>query len=138
MKIVKTENSGAKYSEMIMNLYNAFENEFPEELAIEDVIENIVEAWNFSNHKTFLESNNLYSKLLKEKKYDTIIEKIIDYKFKNYSEFNNHIIEFVIESDKLTIKSQTQDEYFKSMINSFINPATNNQTYTLNNDSDER
>ena len=119
-KEIIVENNGAKYSEMLIEIINKFDSQLPENLSFEDVIEISIESWNLANNKIFLESKNLYEQELKSHKYSDVVSKIIDYKQERFDNFNNVIIDYSLENDRLQIKSQTQEENFNSMFKKMI------------------
>ena len=125
-KEIIVENNRAKYSEMLIEIINKFDSQLPENLSFEDVIEISIESWNLANNKIFLESKNLYEQELKSHKYPDVVSKIIDYKQERFDNFNNIIIDYSLENNRLQIKSQTQEEHFNSMFKKMIlnNPIT--------------
>lgn len=56
------ENTGPKYSEMLMQLVEEFDEQLPKKLTFEDTLEVGIDAWNLANKKEFLVSKNLYEK----------------------------------------------------------------------------
>lgn len=112
--------SKAKYSEMLIDIINKFNSQFPEDLSFEDVIEVSIEAWNLANRKGFLDNKNLYEQELKTYEYKNVIAKIVEYKQKKFNEYNNIIIDYKLEDNRLQIKSQTQEEHFNSFMRNII------------------
>lgn len=115
------ENSGRKYSEMLMILVDEFDEKLPIELTFEETLEVGIEAWNIANSKEFLQSGNLYEQEIKSCKYSEIVEKMVDFKLENFSEYNNIIIDFSTENDILKVKTQTLENNFESLIRQIIN-----------------
>ena len=115
------ENSGRKYSEMLMKLVEKFDEDLPAELTFEETLEVVIEAWNIANNKEFLQSRNLYEQEIKSCKYSEIVEKMVDFKIVNFSEHNNIIIDCSTENDILKVKTQTQENNFESIIRQMIN-----------------
>lgn len=119
MKIIK--NTGRKYSEMLSELIQKFDDELPEELTFEDTLEIGIEAWNLANNKEFLESKELYKKELKSYNYSNVIEKMVLYKLEHFPEHNNVIVDYNIENETLTITTQTQENYINSIFSQLVN-----------------
>jgi hypothetical protein len=120
MKEKNIENTGTKYSEMLMQLVEQFDELLPDTLTFEDTLEVGIEAWNLANNKSSL-GEDLYKKELKAHKYNDVIEKMVDYKLAYFAEYNNIIVDFSTENDILQIKSQTFEQHFKSLVSSMIN-----------------
>jgi hypothetical protein len=114
------ENTGAKYSEMLVKLVEQFDELLPETLTFEDTLEVGIEAWNLANNKESLGSN-LYKKELKAHNYSNVIEKMVEYKLEHFAEYNNIIVDFSTENDILQIKSQTFEQHFNSLLSRMIN-----------------
>lgn len=51
-KIIK--NTGRKYSEMLIELVQKFDEQLPDELTFEDTLEVGIDAWNLANNKKIL------------------------------------------------------------------------------------
>jgi hypothetical protein len=124
-KIMETEkiieNNGPKYSEMLMQLVEEFDEKLPIELTFEETIEVGIDAWNLANRKEFLLGKNLYEQELKSFKISDLVEKMVDFKLNNFSEFDNIIIDYSTDNNILKIKTQTQDNNFESLIRQIIN-----------------
>lgn len=120
MKEKTTKNTEPKYSNMLMQLVDYFDDQLPKELTFEDTFEIGIEAWNLANHKNSL-GEKLYKKELKTLNYSEVINKMVAYKLEHFSDFHNIIIDFSTENDILQVKSQTPEEYFKSMLTSMEN-----------------
>ena len=120
MKEKNIENTGAKYSEMLVQLVEQFDELLPETLTFEDTLEVGIEAWNLANNKESLGSN-LYKKELKAHNYSNVIEKMVEYKLEHFAEYNNIIVDFSTENDILQIKSQTFEQHFNSLLSRMIN-----------------
>ena len=115
------ENSGRKYSEMLMMLVEKYDEMLPVELTFEETLEVGIEAWNIANNKEFLQSRNLYEQEIKSCKYFEIVKKMVDFKLENFSEYNNIIVDCSTENDILKVKTQTQDNNIESLIRQMIN-----------------
>lgn len=119
MKEKNIENTGAKYSEMLVQLVEQFDELLPENLTFEDTFEVGIEAWNLANNKESLGSD-LYKKELKAHNYSDVIEKMIDYKLEHFAEHNNILVDFSTENNILQVKSQTSEEHFNSLLSRMI------------------
>ena len=115
------ESAGQKYSEMLMQLVQEFDEKLPEELTLEETLEVGIEAWNLANNKDFLESRNLYEKALKEYKNHLIIDEMVNYKLNKFSNFNNVIVGYSLADKILQVKTQTQENRFTSIVKNMIN-----------------
>lgn len=120
MKEKNIENTGAKYSEMLVQLVEQFDELLPENLTFEDTLEVGIEAWNLANNKESLGSD-LYKKELKAHNYSDVIEKMIDYKLEHFAEHNNILVDFSTENNILQVKSQTSEAHFDSLLSRMIN-----------------
>ncbi|MBN1969702.1 MAG: hypothetical protein JW870_10070 [Candidatus Delongbacteria bacterium] len=114
------ENKGAKYSEMLYEMVQKFEQDLPEELTFEETLEIGIEAWNLANRMEFLLDSGLYEKELKAHENSETIDKMVSYKLKNFSDFNNVIVDFSTENDLLQVKTQTPENYFDSFFKSIV------------------
>jgi hypothetical protein len=113
------ENTGAKYSEMLMQIVEQFDEQLPENLTFEDTLEVGIEAWNLSNNKDRL-GKELYEKELKAHKHNDIIEKMVEYKLEHFAKYDNIIVDFSTENGILQVKSQTFEAYFNNLISKTI------------------
>lgn len=115
------ENTGAKYSEMLMQIVKEFDEKMPVELTFEETLEVGIEAWNLANNKEFLMSRNLYEQELASHKNHNIVDEMVNYKINHFSDFNNIIVDYSTTNDILQIKTQTQENHFNSIIKEVIN-----------------
>ncbi len=120
MKEINIENTGAKYSEMLMQLVQQFDELLPQKLTFEETLEIGIEAWNLANNKESL-GTDLYKKELKAHNYIDVIEKMVEYKLEHFADHNNIIVDFSTENDILQIKSQTFEQHFNSLLSRMIN-----------------
>lgn len=120
MKEKNIENTGAKYSEMLIQLVEQFDELLPENLTFEDTLEVGIEAWNLANNKISL-GEDLYKKELKAHKYNDVIAKMVDYKLEHFAEHNNIIVDFSTENDIIQVKSQTVEDHFNSLLSAMMN-----------------
>ena len=120
MKEVNIENKGAKYSEMLMQLVEQFDDQLPKNLTFEDTLEIGIDAWNLSNNKTIF-GEDWFKEELSAYKYSDVVEKMVKYKLEHFADYNNIIVDFSTENDVLQIKSQTSEEHFNSLLSKMIN-----------------
>ena len=120
MKEINIENTGVKYSKMLMQLVEQFDELLPETLTFEETLEVGIEAWNLANNKESLGSD-LYKKELKAHNYSDVIEKMVEYKLEHFADHNNIIVDYSTENDILQIKSQTFEQHFNSLLSRMIN-----------------
>ncbi len=114
------QNTGAKYSEMLMQLVNEFDELLPIELTFEDTLEIGIDAWNLANDKEFLMQKKLYKLELTKRKNHSIIDKMVTYKIENFQNFNNIIVDYSTTDNILQVKTQTREDHLKSLINKVI------------------
>ncbi len=116
----KVDNTKRKYSDILIEIYNEFEVQFPESLEFEEVIQHCIDAWNIANYIE-RKSKKGYANRVKEQKYPEVMEKIVAYKLDHFKEYKNIIVDFSTENDILQIKSQTFEQHFKSLLSRMIN-----------------
>jgi hypothetical protein len=115
------ENIGPKYSEMLMRLVQEFDEQLPNKLTFEETLEVGIDAWNLANNKEFLVTKNLYKQELANFKNHSIIEKMVNFKIEKFPKCNNLIVDYSTADDILQVKTQTQENYFNSIIKQVIN-----------------
>ena len=115
------ENKAPKYSEMLMQLVEEFDEQLPNKLTFEETLEIGIDAWNLANNKDFLLSKNLYKKELESYENHSIINKMVDFKLKEFPNSNNVIIDFSTTDNILRVKTQTQENRFNSLIKQMVN-----------------
>ena len=124
MKEKIIENKRGKYSEMLYEIVQKFDNELPTKLSFEDTLEVGIEAWNLANNKEYLEKNNLYKNELKKYDYSETIDKMVSFKIEKFLDYDNVIVDYSTENEILQVKTQTPknhfDSFFKSVV--FTNP----------------
>lgn len=118
------ENTGPKYSEMLMQLVQEFDDQLPDDLTFEETLEVGIDAWNLANNKEFLVSKNLYERELASHKNHFIIGEMVNFKINNFPNFNNIIVDYDTTNNILKIKTQTQENHFNTIIKQFINIKT--------------
>lgn len=115
------KNTGLKYSEMLIQLVEKFDERLPKKLTFEETLEVGIQAWNLANNKEFLESRNLYEKELKQYENYLIIDEMVSYKLTKFSNSNNVIVDYSTEDNILQVKTQTQENRFNSIMINMIN-----------------
>jgi hypothetical protein len=116
-----TKNTRPKYSEMLMQLVQEFDEQLPDELTFEETLEVGIDAWNLANNKVFLMSKKIYQRELMNRKSSSVIEKMINFIKKNFRKSNNVIVDYSTTNDILQVKTQTQENHFSSIINQMRN-----------------
>lgn len=125
-KIIK--NKGAKYSEMLYDIIQEFDEDLPAELSFENTLEIGIEAWNLANKKDFLEKNNLYEKELKSYEYSDIIDSMVSYKLERFLKYDNVIVDYSTDNDTLTLKIQTAENHFNNVFQKIIMANVNQKS----------
>ncbi|WP_298954547.1 hypothetical protein [uncultured Nonlabens sp.] len=120
------ENTGPKYSEMLMQLVEEFDEQLPNKLTFEDTLEVGIDAWNLANKKEFLVAKHLYEKELENYEYHSVIDKMVNYKIDKFPKFKNEIIDFSTKDNILQVKTQTQENHFNSIIKQMVNMKSKN------------
>ncbi len=115
------ENTVPKYSEMLMQLVEEFDEQLPSKLTFEETLEVGIDAWNLANNRDFLVSKNLYKQELESYENHSIINKMVDFKLKEFPNSNNVIIDFNTADNILQVKTQTQENRFNSLIKQMVN-----------------
>ena len=123
--MIHNKDTKPKYSEMLISIVEKYSNQLPEELDFKEVLDITVEAWNIANNREFLVERELFEKELSGHKYKNVIKKIIDHKIKMFPDYNNHIIDYSTDGNRLQVKTQTQENYFESIIKRMINTKPN-------------
>ena len=115
------ENTVPKYSEMLMQLVEEFDEQLPNKLTFEETLEIGIDAWNLANNKGFLVSKSLYKQELESYENHSIINKMVDFKLKKFPNSNNVIVDFSTTDNILQVKTQTQENRFNSLIKQMVN-----------------
>ena len=115
------KNTGVKYSEMLIQLVQEFDEKLPNELTFQETLEVGIEAWNLANNKDLLDSKNLYEDELKGYENQAIINEMVNYKIDKFSDFNNVIVDYSTIDDILQVKTQTQEDHFNNIVKNMIN-----------------
>ena len=115
------ENTGPKYSEMLMQLVQEFDEQLPNKLTFEETLDVGIDAWNLANNKEYLVTKNLYKQELANYNNHTIIDKMVNFKIKKFPKYNNVIVDYSTKGNILQVKTQTQENHFNSIIKQMIN-----------------
>lgn len=115
-----TQNTGPKYSEMLIQLVQEFDDLLPAKLTFEETIEAGIDAWNLANNKQFLVSRDLYEQELKNHENCNIIEKMVDFKLEKFATYNNVIVEYNFENNLLKVITQSQETRFDNLVRTMM------------------
>lgn len=114
------ENTGPKYSEMLMQLVQEFDEQLPNKLTFEETLDVGIDAWNLANNKEFLVTKNLYKQELANYNNHAIIDKMVNFKIERFPKYNNVIVDYSTKDNILQVKTQTQENHFNSIIKQMI------------------
>jgi hypothetical protein len=123
--IIKSTNP--KYSEMLMQLIEEFDEQLPNKLTFEETLEVGIDAWNLANNKVFLMSKKLYQKELGNRKNSSVIDGMVNFIKEKFPKFNNVIVGYSITNDVLQVKTQTQENHFSSIIKQMMTEKFENK-----------
>ena len=115
------ENTGPKYSEMLMQLVQEFDEQLPNKLTFEETLDVGIDAWNLANNKEYLVTKNLYKQELANYNNHTIIDKMVNFKIERFPKYNNVIVDYSTKGNILQVKTQTQENHFNSIIKQMVN-----------------
>ena len=116
-----------KYSEMLMQLIEEFDEQLPNKLTFEETLEVGVDAWNLANNKVFLMSKKLYQKELDNRKNSSVIDGMVNFIKEKFPKFNNVIVGYSITNNVLQVKTQTQKNHFSSTIKQMMTKKFENK-----------
>lgn len=116
-----------KYSEMLMQLIEEFDEQLPNKLTFEETLEVGVDAWNLANNKVFLMSKKLYQKELDNRKNSSVIDGMVNFIKEKFPKFNNVIVGYSITNNVLQVKTQTQKNHFSSIIKQMMTKKFENK-----------
>lgn len=109
-------NTKRKYSDMLIEIYNEFEMQFPESLDFEEVIQHCVDAWNIANYIE-RKSKKGYANRVKGKEYPEVMEKMVAYKLEHFKDCKNIIMDFSLENEMLNVQSVPPKELYNQLSN---------------------
>lgn len=119
------QNEGKKYSDMLMQLINAFESELNNDDDIQDMFGFAIEVWNAANVKMLIPNDKKgFAKLLNKlsPKQIKFAEKMVDYKIKHFKEYTNFILDYEIEEvegvDVLSVVTISKEQFIAHMLES--------------------
>ncbi len=117
------QNEGQKYSVLINDLIKPFENDFPADMDIEDIISFGCNAWNLGCMSQVIpkkEFANLLSSDPFPEPENTILKKMIDLKKKKFASFDRFIDDFFLEEKNgeriLTVLTQEKEAFFAKLM----------------------
>jgi hypothetical protein len=116
-----------KYSEMLMQLIEEFDEQLPNKLTFEETLEVGIDAWNLANNKVFLMSKKLYQKKLENRKNSSVIDGMVNFIKEKFPKFNNVIVGYSTTNDVLQVKTQTQENHFSSIIKQMMTEKFENK-----------
>lgn len=116
---------GISYSKLIDQFLAPFENDFPEDLYLDEIFEFTISAWNFGNMSVILpkeEFEKTMALAAKEVEYYPLLRKMIDYKVAHFKMYSNFISDFEIidknGEDVLTVITQNEEDYLSELLTS--------------------
>lgn len=116
------QNQDKKYSELLEQFKAPFESEFDEVEFYEDVIEFVMNAWNFGNMKLILpegESDAIVNAIEDEEVDVDLLKRMIAFKIDKFKEYPNFIVDYEVEEKNdnllLTVVTQEPDAYLQAM-----------------------
>lgn len=116
-------NHGVKYSKLLEEFMGKFAHELDAFENIEDMFQFAVDAWNFGNFKVLMpemEVKEIISLNPVEKKYASLLERMIGSKVINYNAHTDFIQDFDVNINGsevvLKVLIQESDDYLKSMV----------------------
>lgn len=117
------QNEGKKYSDMLNDFIKPFENDFPEDMAIDDVIGFTCNAWNLGCMSQIIPKEE-FKKMLSTNPFPepqkTILKKMIDLKKKKFSSHERFIDDFKLEEKNgelvLTVLTQEKEAFLTKLM----------------------
>jgi hypothetical protein len=109
------QNEGKKYSDMLSNLIEPFENDFPKDMDIDEIISFACNAWNLACMSQVIPKGE-FKKILSNNPFPqpkkTILKKMIDLKNRKFASHNRFIDDFKLEekNDEFVLTVITQEE----------------------------
>jgi hypothetical protein len=118
------QNEGEKYSDILNNFIKPFENDFSNEMDIDDVIGFACNAWNLGCMSQIVPKEE-FENLLASSEYflepeNTILKKMIDFKTKKFASFDRFIDDFELEEKNgelvLTVLTQEKEAFLTNLM----------------------
>ena len=129
----KVQNTEMRYAEVLRKFIEPFALDFLDIESFEDIFDLAIYAWNFGNLKSILpeEEFNKTTDLIHQDEVDMLLlNKMIDYKVAEFKEHTNFIVDFEVDETNddltLTVTTETEEEYFTNMIDSFDDEINDN------------
>jgi len=91
------------YSMLINDFASKFDEDFPSDYKVEDVIQFTIQVWNMANVKNYLSKETFQEILDPAEQLEgtrDLFERMIDYKNKQYHQFDKFIVDFEFGSEK--------------------------------------
>jgi len=129
-------NEGKKYSDLLNDFIEPFENDFSEEMDMDDVMEFSIGAWNLGCMSLILPDEALLQMLAKNPLPEderAILKKMIDQKKKKYSKYDRFIADYTLEEKAggliLTVATQEKVAYLESMMDESVEFESNTNDF---------
>ena len=120
------QNRRIKYSNLIDQFIAPFENDFSNDLFIEDIFDFSINAWNFGNMNSIVpkeEFEKIFSSVQQQDADILLLKKMIDYKASNFKEYNLFIADYEITEVKgkpvLTVITESEETYLTNMMDDY-------------------
>jgi len=118
------QNEGKKYSEILSDFIKPFENDFPDEMEIDDVIGFACNAWNLGCMSQIMPKKEFTNLLTSSEPFpepeNTILKKMIDFKIKKFAPFDRFIDDFELKEKNgelvLTILTQEKEAFLTKLM----------------------
>lgn len=117
------QNEGKKYSDMLNELVKPFENNFPDEMGIDDIIGFACNAWNLGCMSQIMpkkEFEEMLSSNPLPKQENSILKKMIELKKKKFVSYNRFIDDFKLEEKNgelvLTVLTQEKEAFITKLM----------------------
>lgn len=116
-------NKGTKYSDLLNDLIKPFEDDFSEEMDIDDVINFSMNAWNMGCMSLIVPEKEFAQLLVTNQMAEpegTILKKMIALKKKKFAEYDRFISDFGIEEKAgelvLTVATQDKESFLETLM----------------------
>lgn len=125
-RIHREEDDSKKYSVALKDLVESFDDQFPEDYGIEDVLEFSINSWNMANLKVLLPIDE-FEEFLRQNRFPepekTIFKQMLQAKNENYPHFDRFILDFDL-NDKdgvsmLKVLTGDKDRFLGNLIDNF-------------------
>lgn len=117
------QNEGIKYSDLLNDFIKPFENDFPDEMDIEDIFSFACSAWNLGCMSLIIPKEE-FKRILSENSIanpeNTIFKRMIELKNKKFASYDRFIDDFSVEEKHgelvLTVITQEKEAFLASLI----------------------